>query len=394
MKLQQKIKELSSAYANEFIEVRHHLHAHPELSYQEFETSEFIQQKLKEYNIPFVIKATTGVIGVIEGKNPGSRIVALRADMDALPIKEENDVPYRSTKEGVMHACGHDVHTTCLLGAAKILSQTKDDWEGTVKLIFQPGEERNPGGASLLIKEGVLEDPKPQCIFGMHVNPQLEIGNLSFRAGKVMASADEIFITIKGKGGHAAAPHLTTDTILVTAQLIVSLQQIISRNNDPLSPSVLSITSVQGGNTTNVIPTEVKLMGTFRAMNEEWRYKAHELIKKQTKELVSAMGAEADVLIDVGYPCVFNNEELNPIARKIAEDYMGEENVSETEIRMGAEDFGFYTQKLPGCFFRLGTANKEKGISAGVHTPVFNIDERAIETGIGIMAYFGATASI
>ncbi len=394
MKLQQKIKELSSAYANEFIEVRHHLHAHPELSYQEFETSEFIQQKLKEYNIPFVIKATTGVIGLFEGKNPGSRIVALRADMDALPIKEENDVPYRSTKEGVMHACGHDVHTTCLLGAAKILSQTKDDWEGTVKLIFQPGEERNPGGASLLIKEGVLEDPKPQCIFGMHVNPQLEIGNLSFRAGKVMASADEIFITIKGKGGHAAAPHLTTDTILVTAQLIVSLQQIISRNNDPLSPSVLSITSVQGGNTTNVIPTEVKLMGTFRAMNEEWRYKAHELIKKQTKELVSAMGAEADVLIDVGYPCVFNSEELNSIARKIAEDYMGEENVSETEIRMGAEDFGFYTQKLPGCFFRLGTANKEKGISAGVHTPVFNIDERAIETGIGIMAYFGATASI
>jgi amidohydrolase len=394
MMLQQKIKELSSAYANEFIEIRHYLHAHPELSYQEFETSEFIQQKLKEYNIPFVIKATTGVVGLIEGKNPGSRIVALRADMDALPIKEENEVPYRSTNDGIMHACGHDVHTTCLLGAAKILSQTKNDWEGTVKLIFQPGEERNPGGASLLIKEDVLEDPKPQCIFGMHVNPQLEIGNLSFRAGKVMASADEIFITIKGKGGHAAAPHLTTDIILVTAQLIVSLQQIISRNNDPLSPSVLSITSVQGGYTTNVIPTEVKLMGTFRAMNEEWRYKAHDLIKKQTKELVAAMGAEADILIDVGYPCVYNNEELNDIARSLAEEFMGTENVSETEIRMGAEDFGFYSQKLPGCFFRLGTANKEKGITAGVHTPNFNIDERAIETGIGIMAFFGATASI
>jgi amidohydrolase len=394
MMLQQKIKELSSAYANEFIEIRHYLHAHPELSYQEFETSEFIQQKLKEYNIPFVIKATTGVVGLIEGKNPGSRIVALRADMDALPIKEENEVPYRSTNDGIMHACGHDVHTTCLLGAAKILSETKNDWEGTVKLIFQPGEERNPGGASLLIKEDVLEDPKPQCIFGMHVNPQLEIGNLSFRAGKVMASADEIFITIKGKGGHAAAPHLTTDIILVTAQLIVSLQQIISRNNDPLSPSVLSITSVQGGYTTNVIPTEVKLMGTFRAMNEEWRYKAHDLIKKQTKELVAAMGAEADILIDVGYPCVYNNEELNDIARSLAEEFMGTENVSETEIRMGAEDFGFYSQKLPGCFFRLGTANKEKGITAGVHTPNFNIDERAIETGIGIMAFFGATASI
>jgi amidohydrolase len=394
MMLQQKIKELSSAYANEFIEIRHHLHAHPELSYQEFETSKFIQEKLKEYNIPFVIKATTGVVGLIEGKNPRSRIIALRADMDALPIKEENDVSYRSTKDGVMHACGHDVHTTCLLGAAKILSEIKNEWEGTVKLIFQPGEERNPGGASLLIKEGVLEDPKPQCMFGMHVNPQLEIGNLSFRAGKVMASADEIFITIKGKGGHAAAPHLTTDTILVTAQLIVSLQQIISRNNDPLSPSVLSITAVQGGYTTNVIPTEVKLMGTFRAMNEEWRYKAHDLIKKQTKELVAAMGAEADVLIDVGYPCVYNNEELNGKAKKLAEGYMGAQNVSETEIRMGAEDFGFYTQKIPGCFFRLGTANKEKGIIAGVHTPNFNIDEKAIETGIGIMAFFGATASM
>ena len=392
MMLLQKIKELSSAYANEFIEVRHYLHAHPELSFQEYETSKFIQQKLKEYDISFEIKATTGVIGLIKGKNPYARIVALRADMDALPIKEENNIPYRSTKDGVMHACGHDVHTTCLLGAAKILSETKNEWEGTVKLIFQPGEERNPGGASLLIKEGVLEDPKPQCIFGMHVNPQLEIGNLSFRAGKVMASADEIFITIKGKGGHAAAPHLTTDTILITAQLIVSLQQIISRNNDPLSPSVLSITSVQGGYTTNVIPTEVKLMGTFRAMNEEWRYKAHELIKKQTKELVASMGAEADVLIDVGYPCVYNNERLNDKARKIAENFMGAENVSETEIRMGAEDFGFYTQQLPGCFFRLGTANKEKGITAGVHTPIFNIDESAIETGMGIMAFLGATA--
>ncbi len=211
--LQQKIKDLAKKYAPEFIEVRHYLHAHPELSYMEFETSKFIQEKLSELGIPFEIKATTGVVGLIEGKNPQSRIVALRADMDALPIKEENNISYKSTSEGIMHACGHDVHTTCLLGAAKILAETKNDWEGTVKLIFQPGEEKNPGGASILIKEGVLEKPKPQCIFGMHVNPQLEVGLLSFRSGKVMASADEIYITIKGKGGHAAAPHLTTDTI-------------------------------------------------------------------------------------------------------------------------------------------------------------------------------------
>jgi len=390
----ERIKSLAKKYAPEFIEVRHHLHAHPELSYQEFETSKFIQQKLNEYNIPFEIKASTGVVGVIKGKNPGSRVIALRADMDALPITEQNEVPYKSKNAGIMHACGHDVHTSCLLGASKILSEIKDEWEGTIKLFFQPGEEKNPGGASLLIKEGALENPQPQGIFALHVNPQLEVGNLSFREGITMASADEIYITVKGKGGHAAAPHFTTDTILIASHLVVSLQQIISRNNNPFSPSVLSITAFHGGFTTNVIPTEVKLMGTFRAMNEEWRFKAHDLIRKQTKELVASMGAEADVNIDVGYPCVYNNEALYIKARKIAEEFMGTDKVSETEMRMGAEDFGYYSQKIPGCFFRLGTANKEKGITAGVHTPVFNIDENAIETGIGIMATFGAMAQV
>jgi amidohydrolase len=389
----QKIKNLAKDLAPEFIEIRHHLHAHPELSYQEFETSRFIQEKLASYNIPFQVKATTGVVGIIEGKNPSSRVIALRGDMDALPIVEENDIPYKSTKPGVMHACGHDVHTTCLLGASKILSLTKDLWEGTVKLIFQPGEEKNPGGASLLIRENVLESPKPQAIFALHVNPQLEAGNLSFRAGKVMASADEIYMTIRSKGGHAAAPHLTTDTILVASHLIVALQQVISRNCDPLSPSVLSITSFQGGHTTNVIPSEVKLMGTFRAMDEQWRFKAHDIIRKLSTELVHSMGAEIDVHIDVGYPTVYNNEDLNNSARKIAEAYMGAENVGETEIRMGAEDFGYYSQLIPGCFFRLGTANTVRGIISGVHTPKFNIDESAIETGIGMMAILGSTAS-
>ena len=392
--LQQKIKDLARQYAPEFIQVRHHLHAHPELSYQEFETSKFVQQKLSEYNIPFEVKATTGVIGLIEGKTPGSRIVALRADMDALPINEQNDVPYKSTKKGLMHACGHDVHTSCLLGAAKILSQTKNEWEGTVKLIFQPGEEKNPGGASLLIKEDVLENPKPQGIFALHVNPQLEVGRLSFRPGKVMASADEIYITIKSKGGHAAAPQLTTDTILIASHLVVALQQVISRNNSPFQPSVLSVTSVQGGYTTNVIPSEVKLMGTFRAMDEGWRFKAHDIIRKLSTELVHSMGAEIDLHIDVGYPSVYNNEQLNDVAKKIAGQFMGSQNVEETEIRMGAEDFGYYSQEIPGCFFRLGTGNKSKGITSGVHTPLFNIDEDAIETGIGIMTILGATAAL
>lgn len=388
------IKTLAKKYAPEFIEIRHHLHAHPELSYQEYETSKFVQNKLKEYGIPFEVKATTGVVGLIKGKNPDKRIIALRADMDALPIKEENDVPYKSKNEGVMHACGHDVHTTCLLGAARILQELKDEWEGTVKLIFQPGEEKNPGGASLMIKDGVLENPKPQGILALHVHTMMEVGKLSFRGGQVMASADEIYITVKGNGGHAASPHLTVDPILISSHLIIALQQLISRNNNPFNPSVLSITSFNGGNTTNVIPNEVKLMGTFRAMNEEWRFKAHDLIKKLCTELVSSMGGSVDLHIDVGYPSVLNNERLTVIAMDKAGEYLGADNVSETELRMGAEDFGYYAQQIPACFYRLGTMNKAKGITAGVHTPVFNIDENAIEIGMGIMALMGSSVHL
>jgi len=391
--LKEKIKELSQQYSQEFIKVRHHLHAHPELSYKEFETSAFVQSKLKEFGIDFKIMATTGVVGIIEGIDPGSRIIALRADMDALPILEENEVDYRSINEEVMHACGHDVHTSILLGAAKILNELKKEWKGTVKLIFQPGEEKNPGGASLMISDGVLKNPVPQGIIGLHVHPGLEIGQLSFRKGRVMASADEIYITIKGKGGHAAAPHLTVDTVLIASYLIVGLQQIISRNNNPLSPSVLSICSIQGGHTTNVIPSEVKLMGTFRAMNEEWRFKAHELITKLAIGLVESMGAEIDLKIDVGYPTVDNDDVLTDKAWKLANEYMGKENVQETEVRMGAEDFGFYTQQIPGCFYRLGVRNESKGIVHNVHTPKFNIDESAIETGMGMMAWLGAGVS-
>ncbi len=328
---------------------------------------------------------------MIKGKNPESRIIALRADMDALPIKEENDIPYKSKNEGVMHACGHDVHTTCLLGAAKILQELKDEWEGTVKLIFQPGEEKNPGGASLMIKDGVLENPKPQAILALHVNTILETGQLSFRGGKVMASADELYFTIKGKGGHAASPHLIVDPILISSHLVIALQQLISRNNNPFNPSVLSITSFNGGNTTNVIPNEVKLMGTFRAMDEEWRFKSHALMSKLTRDLVHSMGGEVDLHIDVGYPCVMNNEKLTADAMKKASMYMGTENVSETELRMGAEDFGYYAQQIPACFYRLGTMNASKGITAGGHTPTFNIDENAIEIGMGMMAWLGSS---
>ncbi|MFT3746696.1 MAG: M20 family metallopeptidase [Agriterribacter sp.] len=389
--LKEKIRALALKFAPELQDIRHRIHANPELSYKEFETSKLVQEQLSALNIPFEIKATTGVVGLLKGKNPDKRIIALRADMDALPITEENDVPYKSKKPGVMHACGHDVHTACLLGAAKILNETTSDWEGTIKLIFQPGEEKNPGGASLMIKEGVLENPKPAAILGLHVHPQLEVGKYRFRGGKIMASADEIYITIKSKGGHAAAPQQTADTILIASQLVVALQQIISRNRNPFSPSVLSITSFQGGYTTNVIPSEVKLMGTFRAMDEQWRFEAHTLIRKMATELVHSMGAEIDLHIDVGYPTVYNDEKLNTAAEISAAEYAGADNIEESELRMGAEDFGYYSQVIPGCFYRLGAGNVSKGITSGVHTPTFDIDEDAIALGAGMMAWLGAT---
>ena len=387
--LLEKIKTLAAQGQNENIAIRRHLHANPELSYQEFETCKFLQAQLTKIGIPFTVIATTGVLGIIEGKNPSKRVIALRADMDALPIMEENEVDYKSKNEGVMHACGHDVHTTILLGAAKILWSLRDEFEGTIKLLFQPGEEKNPGGASYMIRDGALQNPVPQGIIGLHVHPGLPFGKLSFRKGRVMASADELYISIKSSGGHAATPHQTVDTVLVAAQLITSLQTIISRNRNPQNPSVLSICSIHGGNTTNVIPSEVKLMGTFRAMDEEWRFKAHELMLQQAKGLAIATGAEIDFRVDVGYPTVDNEPMITQAAWQLADTYIGANNVEETEKIMGAEDFGYYSQVIPGCFFRLGVRNEAQGIIHNVHTPHFNIDEAAIENGVGMMAWLG-----
>lgn len=385
------IKELAKNYKEEFIGIRRHLHANPELSYQEFETSVFVQNKLKEFGIAPKVIATTGVTAMIEGKNPGKRIIALRADMDALPIQENSTQPYISKNKGVMHACGHDVHTTCLLGASKILMETRDQWEGTVKLVFQPGEEKNPGGASLMIRDGVLENPVPQKMIALHVNPALEVGEFSFREGMAMASADEIYISINAKGGHAAAPQYTADPILIASHIIIGLQQIISRNNVPTNPSVLSITAIHGGNTTNVIPSEVKLMGTFRAMDEKWRFDAHKLIKNLVEQIAISMGAVAEVTIDVGYPFVFNDPVVTRQVVKLATEFAGKENVSETEMRMGAEDFAYYSQIVPATFFRLGTGNKKREITAIVHTPIFDVDEDAIEQGMGMMAWLATS---
>jgi amidohydrolase len=388
----EKIKSLAKTYAAEMIAIRQHLHAHPELSYQEFETSRFVQSKLRAWGIDCQIMATTGVVGLIEGRNPQSRVMALRADMDALPIVEANDISYKSTNEGVMHACGHDVHTTCLLGAAKILKDTQADWEGTVKLVFQPGEEKNPGGASLMIKDGVLENPRPQGIFGLHVHPGLAVGRLSFREGMSMASADELYITLKAKGGHAAAPHITIDLIVAASQLVLNLQQIISRNNNPINPSVLSICAFNGGSSTNVIPSEVQLKGTLRCFDETWRKQAHQLIENQCKAVALSTGATVDLHIDIGYPVVYNDSALTKAGRQLADAFVGADKVESTELRLGSEDFGYYSREIPACFYRLGVRNEALGITSAVHTPTFNIDESAIEIGMGMMAWLGATA--
>ncbi|MEO0553503.1 MAG: M20 family metallopeptidase [Bacteroidota bacterium] len=384
----ERIKSLAAEYAEDVVAVRRHLHANPELSYEEYNTAEYVANQLRSSGIePKVGIAKTGVTALIEGKNTNSKVVALRGDMDALPIKEANDVPYKSKNEGVMHACGHDVHTASLLGTARILQAMKEDFDGVVKLIFQPGEEKNPGGASLMINDGVLKNPAPASIFGQHVMPLIPVGKVGFRSGMYMASADEIYLTIKGTGGHGAIPEHLTDTVLITSHIIVALQQIISRNADPKKPTVLSFGKVEAMGATNIIPNEVKVAGTFRAMDEEWRIRAHKLITEMARSIAKGMGAECDVFISKGYPFLQNDPPLTERARQLAVEFLGEENVVNLDLWMGAEDFSYYSQKIPACFYRLGTRNEAKGITSYVHTPTFNVDEDALEIGMGMMAW-------
>ncbi len=383
----EKIKSLAQKFHPEIISFRRHIHQHPELSFHEFNTQKFVEEKLNEFGITHHRLANTGVVALIEGNNPKKKVIALRADMDALPILETNKVDYKSQNDGVMHACGHDVHTSSLLGVAKILSELKNEFEGSVKFIFQPGEEKLPGGASLMIKEGVLENPKPNVVLGQHVMPQIEAGKVGFRKGLYMASTDEIYVKVKGKGGHGAMPHLTIDPVLITSHMIVALQQIVSRNAKPSVPSVLSFGKVIANGATNVIPDEVYLEGTFRTLNEEWRNEAHIKMKKLAEGIVESMGGKCEFNIVRGYPFLINDEELTDRSRKYAEDFLGKENVEDLEIWMAAEDFSFYTQQSTACFYRLGVRNESRGITSSVHTSTFDIDEKALETGMGLMAW-------
>jgi len=388
MSLQAQIQDLSTEIYEEVVHNRRHIHANPELSFQEEKTAAFVKEKLETLDIEVQANvAENGLVGIVKGKKEGTdKVIALRADMDALPIIEENEVPYKSQNPGVMHACGHDVHTSSLLGTAKILSKLTDQFSGTIKLLFQPAEERLPGGASLMIKEGVLENPKVSSIIGQHVQPFMDCGKIGVRPGMYMASADEIHLVVKGKGGHAAMPSTFIDPIMMTAQILVTLQQVVSRS-DPRIPSVLSFGDIHGDGATNVIPSEVRVKGTFRTMNETWRSQALDKIEKIITSTAAALGGSVELNIIKGYPVLYNDVSMTQKARGHIADYIGEENVVDMDIWMAAEDFAWYTQEIPGCFYRLGTRNEARGIVHGVHTPRFNIDEDALKLSTGLMAW-------
>ncbi len=385
--MKEQIQQLAKDIFNDVVANRRHLHSHPELSFNEVETSAFVARHLDSLGISYERMADNGLVGLLKGDKSSDMVIALRADMDALPITEANDVPYKSQNVGVMHACGHDVHTSSLLGVATILTQLKSEFGGTIKLIFQPAEEKLPGGASLMIKEGVLENPKPSAVIGQHVMPLIDAGKVGFRAGKYMASTDELYVTVKGKGGHGAQPQQNIDPVIITAHMLTALQQIVSRFSDPKSPCVLSFGKVIANGATNVIPNEVYLEGTFRTMDEEWRAEAHVKIKKMAEGLVESMGGTVDFNIVKGYPYLINEPVLTNNVRGFAEDYLGKENVLDLDIWMAAEDFAYYSQVADSCFYRLGTRNESRGITSSVHTPTFDVEETALETSVGLMAY-------
>lgn len=358
----------------------------PELSFEESETSRFIQSLLKEWDVPFSLDfGGYSIVATLTGADPSGKCIAIRADIDALPIQEENETEYVSQNPGKMHACGHDVHSANLLGVICALKDRREEFRGTIKFLFQHAEEKLPGGASIMIENGVLENPKVEEIYALHVFPDLEVGKVGFRPGMYMASCDELYFTVKGKGGHGAMPHKAIDPIVISAEIISAFQSINSRSADPTVPSVLSIGRIEGLGATNVIPSEVKMQGTFRTLNEEWRAKAHQLIKKMAQEIAESYGGACEVDIQKGYPFLQNDENLTKTAKDSAVIALGADNVVDLPIRMTGEDFSFYSQKIPSCFFRLGVRNESKGIVHGVHHPKFDVDENCFDTGIKTM---------
>jgi amidohydrolase len=384
----EKIKVLSAKFAPDIIGIRRHLHANPELSELEFKTADFICKTLESFDIPFTRNVGgNGIVAKIEGPNPQKSTFALRADMDALPINELNTFEYKSLNPGVMHACGHDVHVASLLGTSRILNELRQHFEGTIRLIFQPSEEKFPGGALAMIKDGVLKNPIPERIYGQHVLPTLEAGKVGFKSGRYMASTDEIYLTVKGKGGHAATPELNIDPVLIASHIIVALQQVVSRFAPPGIPTVLSFGRVIADGRTNIIPSEVKIDGTIRTFDEAWRAKAHEKITTLANGMAESMGGLCEVFIAKGYPFLVNDELATAEAKKHAQLYLGSENVVDLDQRMTAEDFAYYSHIIPACFYRLGVKNPSWPNIRNLHTPEFDADESSLETGMGLMAW-------
>lgn len=366
---------------------RRHLHAHPELSFKEYNTSAFVKARLDEMGISWKAIANTGVVAIVKGALPSDKVIALRADMDALPITEANEAEYASQHEGIMHACGHDAHTSSLLGTAHILQSVKNKFGGTVKLIFQPAEEKLPGGASLMIEEGVLENPRPHCVIGQHVMPSIECGKIGIRKGKLMASMDELLVTVKGKGGHGAQPQQNVDPVLIASHIVIALQQIVSRMANPNNPTVLSFGKLIADGAVNVIPDRVYMEGTFRTLNESWRNEAHIQIKKMATGIAESMGGSCDFIINRGYPFLINEEKLTGQVGVFAEEYLGKENIIDPGTWMASEDFAYYSQLADSCFYFLGVGNAQKQIHSALHTPTFDIDENALALSTGLMAY-------
>ncbi len=390
--MKHKIKTISEQINSEIINIRRYIHQHPELSFKEKNTSEYISKILTEWGIEHKTGiAENGILGIIKGEKQGGKTIALRADMDALPICEKTDVAFKSVNNNVMHACGHDIHTACLLGATKILQTLKSEFGGTILLVFQPAEEVLPGGAKLMLEDGVFSEYKPDSMIAQHVCPDIVAGNIGMFPGKYMASADEIYITVKSSGGHAALPHLTPDTVLAASHTVVALQQVVSRFIPTKIPSILSFGNIVCNSTNNVIPKQVQIQGTFRTMDEEWRYKAHKKIIEIAENTCRAVGAECEVEVRVGYPCVANDVELTNKLFAEAKEFFGNEHTEMLDVRMTAEDFAWFAQEIPSCFYRLGVGYPNTPYKAGkLHSETFFPNEEAIKTGMQGLSYFAS----
>ena len=382
--MKEKIIKLSEKYFPRVIELRRHIHANPELSWHEFKTSALVAEELRKLNMEVQTGvAKTGVVGILKGKNPGKKCIALRADMDALPIQEQNKVDYCSKNADVMHACGHDVHTANLLGTAMILSELRNEFEGTIKFIFQPSEEKIPSGAEAMIEAGVLQNPVPGKIFGLHVSPEFESGLFGFCSGKFMASSDEVYLTVIGKGGHAAKIEELKNPLLIAAEILLELKLL----TNPQIPVVLSFGKIEGKGATNVVPDIVEIAGTLRCFDEELRVGLHQQIRTICASISENYLSHCEVNILKGYPVLINDDDVTRRAKSLTQDFIGPKNVLDLPTRLGSEDFAYYTHQIPACFYRLGVGNKKKGLTAGLHTATFDIDENSLKTSIGLMSW-------